>query len=55
MMENIIKLVEYYKSLGERTFAQLDDEEIHLEPTDDANSIAIIVKHLWGNMMSSVD
>ncbi len=52
MLENLIKLLEYYKSLGEKTFAQLDDEEIHLEPADDANSIAIIVKHLWGNMTS---
>lgn len=52
MLENLIKLLEYYKSLAEKTFAQLDDEEIHLEPADDANSIAIIVKHLWGNMIS---
>ena len=52
MLENLIKLLEYYKSLGERAFAQLDDEEIHLEPADQANSVAIIVKHLWGNMMS---
>ena len=52
MLENLIKLFEYYKSLGERTFAQLDDDEIHLEPAENANSIAIIVKHLWGNMQS---
>ncbi len=52
MLEKLIKLLEYYKSLGEKTFAQLSEEELHLEPADDANSIAIIVKHLWGNMMS---
>lgn len=52
MIENLIKLFEYYKSLGERTFDQLSDDELHLEPAEDANSIAIIVNHLWGNMMS---
>jgi len=52
MLENTIKLLEYYKSLGEKTFAQLTDEELHLEPAEGANSIAIIVKHVWGNMMS---
>jgi len=50
--ENILKLFGYYKSLGERTFAVLSDEELHLEPATDANSISIIVKHLWGNMLS---
>ena len=50
--ENIIKLFQYYKSLGERTFEVLSDEELHLEPATDANSISIIVKHLWGNMLS---
>jgi len=48
----LIKLLEYYKSLEEKTFAQLTVEELHLEPVEDANSISIIVKHLWGNMLS---
>ncbi|MEP5611021.1 MAG: DUF1572 family protein [Cyclobacteriaceae bacterium] len=51
-IENILKLFRYYKSLGERTFAALSDEELHLEPATDANSISIIVKHLSGNMLS---
>ncbi len=50
--ESILKLFTYYKSLGERTFDALTDEELHLEPSTDANSVAIIVKHLWGNMLS---
>lgn len=51
-LENIIKLFEYYKALGELTFAQIEDEELHLEPSTNVNSIPIIVKHLWGNMLS---
>ncbi|MEM9648680.1 MAG: DUF1572 family protein [Bacteroidota bacterium] len=41
-----------YKSMGEKTFAQLTDEEIHWKYTDTDNSIAIIVKHMVGNMLS---
>lgn len=52
MIENIVKLLHYYKSLGERSFNALNDEELHLIPADDSNSIPIIVKHLWGNMLS---
>jgi hypothetical protein len=52
MLENIIKLLLYYKSLGDKTFDQLSDEELFHEPSASANSISIIVKHLWGNMLS---
>ena len=52
MTENLIKLLLYYKSLGDRSFAALSDDELHLIPGDGSNSIPIIVKHLWGNMLS---
>jgi len=42
----------YYKLLGEKTFAQLTDDELFWQPNTDTNSVAIIVKHLWGNMRS---
>ena len=42
----------YYKSLGEKTFAQLTDEQFFYPPNAESNSIAIIIKHLHGNMMS---
>ena len=42
----------YYKALGERTFAQLSDEDLFWQPHPEANSIAIIVGHLSGNMLS---
>ena len=40
------KLFEYYKILGEKTFAQLTDDELFLQPNTESNSIGIIVKHL---------
>ncbi len=42
----------YYKLLGEKTFAQLSDEQLFWQHNADTNSVATIVKHLWGNMRS---
>ena len=41
-----------HKSLGEKTFDQLSEEEIHWKYSDSDNSVAIIVKHIVGNMLS---
>lgn len=51
-LESTIKLFSYYKSLGEKTFDQLNDEDIQRKPNEISNSIAIIVHHLSGNMLS---
>ena len=42
----------YYKKLAERSFEQLTDEMLTLAPDPGSNSIALIVKHLSGNMRS---
>lgn len=42
----------YYKSLGEKAMAQVHDEKLFEQLNDDSNSIATIVKHLSGNMIS---
>lgn len=51
-LESVRKLFEYYKMLGDKTFAQLADEQLFWQYNEDSNSIATIVKHLWGNMLS---
>lgn len=51
-LESVIKQFEYYKLLGEKTFAQIPDEKLFWQYNEDNNSIATIVKHLWGNMLS---
>src|SRR4030095_1759320 len=43
---------EYYKSLAEKTFAQLTDEQLFWQFNSESNSIGTIVKHLHGNMLS---
>jgi hypothetical protein len=42
----------YYKSLGDKAIAQVADKELNWLPNYESNSIAIIVKHLHGNMLS---
>jgi len=51
-LESAIKQLEYYQLLGEKTFEQLTDEQLFCQPHTESNSIASIVKHLWGNMLS---
>lgn len=51
-LDSVRKQFEYYKMLGEKTFAQLTDEKIFWQFNDECNSIATIVKHLSGNMLS---
>lgn len=41
-----------YKAYGDKTFAQLTEEQLHRQPSKEDNSIAIIIKHLAGNMLS---
>lgn len=46
------KVFEQYKQLGEKTFEQLPEEKLFYQYNAESNSIAVIVKHLHGNMLS---
>jgi len=51
-LDSAIKQFEYYKMLGDKTFAQIADDKLFWQFNEDSNSIATIVKHLTGNMLS---
>ncbi|MCE9538932.1 MAG: DUF1572 domain-containing protein [Bacteroidetes bacterium] len=52
-LENTIGVFKSYKTLAEKAFVQLkSDEYFHYQPTAESNSIAVIIKHLSGNMIS---
>lgn len=51
-LPSALKEFTYYKGLGEKAMAQVSDEDLFREPAPGSNSIAIIVKHLHGNMLS---
>jgi hypothetical protein len=42
----------YYKTLAERAFAQINDEDFFKTIDDESNSIAVNIKHMAGNMLS---
>lgn len=49
---NVKAQFRYYKLLGERTFEQLDEADFHWTYNEESNSIALIINHLHGNMVS---
>jgi Protein of unknown function (DUF1572) len=51
-LQDSIGLFRYYKKLGDRAMAQCPDEGLFITLDPESNSIAIIVKHLSGNMRS---
>jgi hypothetical protein len=51
-LENIKKHFLYYKSLGEKAMDQLETKQLFHSQNEHSNSIAIIVKHMHGNMLS---
>ncbi|MEZ7516703.1 DUF1572 family protein [Flavobacterium frigidarium] len=42
----------YYKLVGEKAIDQLEDEQLFIVANEDTNSIATIIKHIAGNMLS---
>ena len=51
-LESVRKQFLYYKTLGEKAFGQLEPEQLFVSVNENTNSIAVIVKHLSGNMLS---
>lgn len=51
-LESAKRQFNYYKQIGDKTFEQVEDEKLFYRFNEDSNSIAIIVQHLWGNMLS---
>jgi hypothetical protein len=51
-LTSAIKQFEYYKMLGEKAMAQLPDEALFWQYNAESNSIAVIVSHIAGNMLS---
>lgn len=51
-LESVKKQFLYYKTLGEKAMDQLEPEQLFVSINENTNSIATIVKHLSGNMLS---
>jgi len=51
-LQDTIKRFTNYKDLGEKTFVQLKEDDFFFLASPESNSIAIIVQHMHGNMLS---
>jgi hypothetical protein len=51
-IEDSLSLFRYYKKLSEGAMEQLSDEQLFTALDEEMNSVAIIVKHMAGNMRS---
>jgi len=51
-LEDSLSLFRYYKKLAERAMEQVTDEQLFATLDEEANSIAIVVKHVAGNLRS---
>jgi hypothetical protein len=51
-LKDSLEVFRYYKNLAERAMAQLTDEQLLAVLDEESNSIAVIVKHMTGNMRS---
>lgn len=51
-LESSRYLFRYYKGLADKAMAQIDGDAMMYQPDPNSNSIALIVKHLSGNMLS---
>ena len=51
-LQDSLALFRQYKKMAERAMDQVTDEQLFASLDDDANSIAIVVKHMAGNMRS---
>src|SRR5215204_2813755 len=50
--EDAVAAMRAYKKLAEKAIAQLKDEELFVTLDEEANSVAVVMKHMAGNMIS---
>lgn len=51
-LADALRRLDSYKRLADRAIAQVEDEDLFVAPGPEANSIAITMKHMAGNMRS---
>lgn len=51
-LDTVIKRFAYYKELADKTFVQLEEKDFYFQPNESSNSIAVIIRHMSGNMLS---
>src|ERR1044071_1204468 len=52
MIQNFLKEYQSYRRIGEKALAQVSDEALNRVIGTDNNSVAVIVRHISGNLRS---
>ena len=52
LLQTAIKRFAFYKDLGDKTFTQLEEVDFNFQPNEASNSMAVIIQHMSGNMLS---
>lgn len=51
-LEEVSRVLRHHKQLADNAMAQLNDEQFFAVPDPESNSVAVIVKHIAGNLRS---
>ena len=51
-LDIVTKRMLEYKGLGDKTFDQVSGDDMNWQPNESSNSMAMIIQHLHGNMLS---
>lgn len=51
-LESVKKQMLYYKTIAEKAIAQLETDQLFISVNEDTNSVATIMNHMVGNMLS---
>jgi hypothetical protein len=51
-LDSALRELRAYKKLGDKSIERLNEEEMHWHPSPESNSMAILIKHMAGNMRS---
>ncbi|MFD2556222.1 DUF1572 family protein [Sphingobacterium tabacisoli] len=51
-LQGITKQFEYYRMIAEKTISRLSEEELNLKISTESNSVAMLMRHLTGNLLS---
>jgi hypothetical protein len=51
-LDSVTKIFLQYKAMAEKAIEQVEPQQLFVQAHEDSNSVAIIVKHMAGNMIS---
>src|ERR1700741_158916 len=51
-LESVTRQFLSYKKLADQSIQQIDPQQLFIQPNENSNSMAVVIKHMAGNMIS---